>query len=241
VLVPPIAVLVHVLAALLGDETSDLIGLLLESAFGALRATAIFTGIVVLIFAILQHSGEDLAEITGEDQAFDPLALPEVNDAADVDRVEAAFGVAFGAFSVLVLLYFLRVGGLTLRFNLSDPGDVTPVPIPWLIALIGIVAGQVILQLVALLRGRWTVPTWLLDSVLEIAGAVALYFVLWQPLFDYILTAVPALTNVPFIERGPEIIVVMSIILTLAGKLTKLVKMLFHHSDAPASFNVKAN
>jgi hypothetical protein len=241
VLVPPIAVLVHVLAALLGDEAGGLIDLLLESAFGALQATAIFTGIVVLIFAILQHSGEDLGEITGQDQAFDPLALPEVNDAAEVDRVEATFGIAFGAFAVLVMLYFLRVGGLTLRFNLSDPGDVIPVPIPWLVALIAIVIGQVVLQLVALLRGRWTVPTWLINTMLDIAGAVALYFVLWLPLADRLFAAVPALTNVPFIERGPEIIFAGSIIIILIEGLSKLVKMLSHRGSAPASYNVKAN
>jgi hypothetical protein len=240
VLVPPIAVLVHVLAALLGDDAVNLIGLLLESAFGALRATAIFTGIVVLIFVILQHSGEDLSEITGDDEAFDPLGLPEVNDATEIDRFESAFGIAFGAFAVLVMIYFLRVGGLTLRFDLSDPGDVIPVPVPWLIALIAIVAVQVMLQLAALLRGRWTVPTWLVNMALDLAGAVALYFVLWLPLADRIFAAVPALTNVPFIERGPEIITIAIVIITLLEGLPKLVKMLSRQS-APPSYNVKAN
>jgi hypothetical protein len=241
VLVPPIAVLVHVLAALLGDDSVNLIGLLLESAFGALRATAIFTGIVVLIFAILQHSGEDLGEITGQDQAFDPLSLPEVDDAAEVDRFESAFGIAFGTFAVLVMLYYLRVGGLTLRFNLSDPGDVIPVPVPWLIALIAIVVVQVVLQLAALLRGRWTVATWLVNTALDIAGAVALYFVLWLPLADRIFAAVPALTNVPFIERVPEIILVGSIVISAIENITKLVKMLGRRHSAPASYNVKTN
>ncbi len=240
IIVPPVVVLVRALAALLGSESGNFIDLLLETAFGAIQATAIFTGIVVLIFVILQHSGEDLDEITGNDKGFDPLALPEVNDPAEVDRFESVFGIAFGAFAVLVLFYFLRVGGLTLRFNLSDPGDVIPVPIPWLVGLIALITGQVILQLVALLRGRWTVGTWLLGSMLEIGGAVALYFVVWQPLLGRMLDAVPALANLPFIERGPEIILVASVVLTAIGNLTKLVKMLTRRSGAPPSYNVKA-
>lgn len=226
VLVPPIAILVHVLAALFGDETGNMVGLLIESALGAAQATFIFTGIVVIIFAILQHSGEDLGEITGDDDAFDPLALPEVNDPMEVDRFEAVFGIAFGTFAVLVMLYFLRVGGLTLRFNLGDPGEVIPVPIPWLMALIVIVTVQVVLRLVALLRGRWSVPLWLANVALDIVGAVAFYFVLWLPLSGELFAAVPQLANVPLVGRGAEIILIASILITTFEGLNKLVKML---------------
>ena len=67
------------------------------------------------------------------------------------------------------MLYFLRVGGLTWQFNLGEPVNVIPVPVPWLVALIAIVAGLVVLQLVALLRGRWTVPTWLVNTLLQLS------------------------------------------------------------------------
>ena len=240
VIVPPVAILVRLLAVLFGDESSNLIDLLLETAAGAFQATAIFTGIVVIIFAILQHSGEDLDEITGNDKGFDPLALPEVDDPAEVDRFESIFGMAFGTFALLVMLYFLRVGGLTLRFNLSDPGEVIPVPIPWLVALIAIGATQMVLQLVALLRGRWGVALWLVNVALDVVGAVALYFVLWLPLADRLFAAVPALGGIPFVERGPEIILAASVIITVAENVSKLVKMLTHH-DAPASYNLKAS
>jgi hypothetical protein len=239
VLVPPIAVFVHVLAALLGDESGSVVGLLVDAALGAAQATFIFTGIVVIIFAILQHSGEDLSEITGKDQEFDPLALPEVDEPAGVDRVEAAFGAAFGAFAVLLLIHFLRVGGLTLRLNPTDPGDVIPAPVTWLIVLLVVVGMQVILQLAALVRNRWTVPMWLVNIALDVVGAVALYYVLWLPLFDRLVTAVPALVNVPFLERTPEIIFGVSIVITLIEGISKLVKMLGHHRSAPSSYNVK--
>jgi len=225
-IVPPIAILVRVLAALLGNDTGNLITLLLESLGGAFQATFLFTAIVVLIFAILQHSGEDLDEITGNDKGFNPLELPEVDHPAEVDRFEATLSIAFGAFALLVLLYFLRVGGLTLRFNLNDPGDVIPVPIPWLMAVIVIGAVQMVLQLVALLRGRWSVPLWLVNVSLDIIGAVALYFVLWLPLAGVLFAAVPSLSNVPFIGRGAEIILGGSILIAAIEGLNKLVKML---------------
>ncbi len=239
-IVPPVAVLVRVLSALLGDDSGNLIDLLLESAAGAFQATFIFTGIVVLIFAIVQHSGEDLEEITGS-EGFDPLALPEVDVPGEVDRVEAVFGIAFGAFALMVMLYYLRVGGLTLRFNLADPGAVTPVPIPWLVALIAIVATQVGLQLVALLRGRWTIPTHLLSMALDIIGGVALYFVLWLPLADGLFAAVPALAGVPLINRAPELLLVGMLLLGSIENFNKLGKMLGRGRDRATTYPVKGN
>ena len=241
VIVPPVAILVHVLAALLGDETGNFINLLLGAAAGAFQATAIFTGIVVLIFAILQHSGEDLDEITGNDKGFDPLALPEVNDPAEVDRFESILSMAFGVFALMVMIYFLRVGGLTLQFNLGEPVNVIPVPIPWLVGVIAIGATQMVLQLVALLRGRWSVALWLVSVALDIVGAVALYFVLWAPLAERVYAAVPALDGVPLIGRGAEAILVLSLIAVVVEGVTKLVKMAgYRHSPTP-SYNVKAN
>ena len=241
VIVPPIAILVRVLATLLGDESGSLITLLLESAAGALQAAVIFTGIVVLLFAILQRSGEDLSEITGENRPFDPHSLPAVNDPAQIDRAEEVLSIAGGVFISLVLLYFLRVGGLTLRFNLSDPGDVIPVPIPWLVALIAALAGEVVVRLVALSRGRWSVPTWLLNVALNFLGAVALYFVVWMPLLERILSDVPALANVPFIERGPTLIVGVSVVIVLIEGLVKLVKMLSRRDGAEPVYRPKAS
>jgi len=241
VIVPPIAILVHLLAVVFGDESGTLISLLLEAAAGAFQATVIFTGIVVLIFAILQHSGEDLEEITGNDKGFDPLALPEVNDPGEVDRFESILSMAFGTFALLVMLYFLRVGGLTLRFNLSDPGEVIPVPIPWLVALIAIGATQMVLQLTALLRGRWGVALWLVNVALDIVGAVALYYVLWLPLAGQLFAAVPALLNVPLLGRGAQIILAISIIAAVLEGTTKLVKMAGYRHSGPSSYSVKTN
>ena len=52
--------------------------------------------------------------------------------------------------------------------------------------------------------------------------------------------AVPQLVGVPFIGRGPEVILAISIIITVIEGVTKLVKMVSHGHDAPTSYNVKA-
>lgn len=225
VVVPLIAVVVQVVAALLDETPRGLVGLLVGAALGAAQATFLFSAIVVLIFAIVERSGEDVGELTGKEKGFDPLALPEVNDPAAVDRFDAVFNAALGAFVALALLYFLRVGGLTLRVDLANPGEVTPVPAPWLIALIAITVGQVILHLVALLRNRWTGALLLTNLALEIAGAVAAYFVILQPALDFIIDRVPQLASVPLFEQGPLIIVVVIIAILLATDGAKLMRV----------------
>jgi hypothetical protein len=233
VLAPPIIVAATVLGALISGESANVVGLLVESAAAAVQGTLIFSGIVVLIFAILERSGEDLDGLTGRKLAFDPLALPEVDDPTAVDRFDATFNVAFNAFFALVLLYFLRVGGLTLRFDLANPGEVMPAPTNWLIVLIITTIGAVALNLAALLRNRWTLPTWLASMSLELVSAVGMYFVLWLPILDRILTAVPELADVPMFARGAEIALVASIVIVLATTLGKLIKMLSHRFSTP--------
>lgn len=233
VLAPPILVAITALGALIGNETINVVGLFFESIASAVQGTAVFSIIVVIIFAILQRSGEDLDSLmTGQKQAFDPLALPEVDDAAAVDRFDATFNLAYNVFVALVLLYFLRVGGLTLRFNLADPGDVMPVPIPWLIVLIIAAIGTVALHLAALLRNRWTLTTWLATIALELVSAVGLYFVLWQPLESRLLAAVPELAGVSIFERGAEIALFGTVVTVLATSAGKLVRMLTQRRSA---------
>ena len=239
VIVPFVVVIVHVLLALLSSGADNLIGLIIEATIGVVQATLIFTGIVVLLFAIVQHSGEDLEEFTGGEKEFDPLALPEVDEPGRVDRFEAAFGIAFGAFMTIIMLYYLRVGGLTLKFNLNDPGEVIPVPIPWLILLILNTIALIIINLMALQRGRWTIGTKLLETLLEAAGAVFLTFATFQPLLDAALVAIPALANIPFVERLPVIFAVTVAVITLVNGANALAKLWANRHDAP-SYHVKS-
>lgn len=237
--VPPIVVLVNVLLALFGDEPINLISLLIQTGLNVVTAVFWFSAIVVIIFAIIERSGESIEELTGEDKPFDPQNLPEV-DAPGVDRFEEIFGVAIGTFFVLILIYFLRVGGLTLIFNINGTSgsEIIPVPVPWLVALIFLVIGQVIMSLLALRRNRWTAPTLVIQTALEVAGSVAVYHVLVVPLFDRLLTAVPALENLPFISRMPEIILAFGIVINIASGISKLVK-LWTNRSSEATYPVK--
>lgn len=214
-LVPVIVVFLNVFTTLASSDEATVLGLLLETAFAALQATFIFSGVVVLIFAVIQYAG---AELGVQEAAFDPLALPEVDDPSVVDRFEAAFGIAFGTFFTLVLVYFLRVGGLTLRFNLDDPGDVIPFPTHWMLLLIVAVVGQIIVQLLVLRRNRWNVGSWLAQTLLEVSGAVGLYFAVMRPLFERVMADNPDLADLIFIENGAEFIVIGYVVVALVSK-----------------------
>lgn len=237
-LVPAIVVFLNVFGVLVSSQQSALSGLVIEPLIAALQATFIFSAVVILIFAIIQHSGVELDE---KEEAFNPLNLPEVDDPGVVDRFEAAFGIAFGTFITLVFLYFLRVGGLTLRFDLSDPGEVIPVPAPWLILLSIVAFATAILHLLVLRRNRWSVGSWLTQTVLEVIGVVCMYFVVYAPVFAHIIPTIPALNNVPFIDRGAEIIVVITAVSTLVSRGSKLVKLWNYRNSSTPPFTVKTN
>lgn len=235
-LVPAIVVFLNVFGALFSSEPGHILGLLISTTIAALQATLIFSAAVVLLFAVMQHAG---VELDTKVDKFDPLALPEVNAPVVVDRVESAFGVAFGTFTTLVMLYFLSVGGLTLRFNPAEPGNVIPSPAPWLILLILNTIALVVLHLVVLKRNRWTVGAWLADTALEIIGMIALYFAVLEPVSDYILSAAPPLGNLPLFTRWPEITAVAYIVIVLATRIVRLIKLLNDGDRNPLPFTAK--
>ncbi len=174
--------------------------------------------------------------LTGQEKAFNPADLPDVDQRGGVDRTEAVFGIAFGALWILVLLYFLREGGLTMIFNLSDgwTDTVIPVPTPWLIALILNTAGLIALKVIALWRNRWTVGTILVEAILELFGVVASYFAILLPLFGWAIDAWPVIREIPFINRGPEVALAVMLLISLVGGVTKIFKFLTYRQPAAA-------
>lgn len=236
VLVPAIVVFLTVFEALVSPQESTLVGLVITSLLGALQTTLIFSAVVVLIFAAIQHSGVELEE---KRKAFNPLDLPEVDEPGSVDRFETAFGIAAGTFLTLVSLYWLRVGGLTLRFDLSDPGEVIPIPVHWMLLLITTTSVMVILHLVALRRSRWSIGLWLTQTVLELIGAFGLYFVFFKPLYDRLIAAAPALLNIPLFDRSPEIVAAAVAIMTLVSSGSRLVRMLNYRRASAAPVVVR--
>lgn len=222
-LVPTVVVIANVVGAAVSPEGADWVGLLIGSLITAAQAGLIFFALVVAFFAILQHTGEEPA--SSPKAGFDPLKLPAVNAPDAVDRFEAAFGIAVGTLISVAILYFLQVGGLTLRFNLSDVGEVLPVPAGWLAVLFVTTVGSVFLNLWALIRRRWTLGTWLAETVFGLIGAVGLYHVLFTPVADRLMQALPDLSaHFPF-DRLPFMITLVGVILIVLGNGSKLIRL----------------
>lgn len=221
-LLPTIVVFLSGFGVLIAPQPDAFVKTLLETLLAVLQAVLIFSGVVVLGFALLERSGIALQE----QGVFNPLSLPQIDDPRSVERFAAAFGIAMSIVVLLMLVYFLSVGGLTLRFNLSDPGEVIPVPTMWLILLIFNLLAITMLHLVVLRRNRWSSGIWLLETILEVFGTICLYFVLFTPLFERLSLTNPALANMP------EIITVCYAVATLASRGMKLVRIWNYHSSS---------
>jgi hypothetical protein len=229
-IVPVIAIIFTVIDAMSSSPSSSqpysVPGVFFEAASSAVQTALTLVVVIVVIFAILQNSGQGVGNKDGEKgKPFNPLELPLLDDPHGVDRTESTFDVASGAFFTLVLLYFLQVGGLTLRFNLSNPGEVIPVPLAWIVVLIITTASGVLVQLWALWRNQWSMGLWLADCALELLGAVCVYFVFFKPIFDRVLTAVPQLANLPFMPGSAEIVLGVSLVIVVLSRIVRTIKM----------------
>jgi hypothetical protein len=226
-IVPAIAVIFTVIDAMSSLQPYSVPGVFFEAAAAAVQSALVLSAVVVAIFAILQHSGQGVSDKgTEQKKPFNPLELPLLDDPHGVDRVESTFDMALGTFATLVLLYFLQVGGLTLRFNLRNPGEVMAVPLAWIVVLIITTVGGVLVQLWALWRNQWSMGLWLADSALELLGAVCAYFVFFKPIFERVLAAVPQLANLPFMPGSAEIVLGVSLVIVVLSRIVRTIKML---------------
>ena len=230
-ILPTIIVFLSAFNWINATEPPPLTDVVLETLLSIVQTVFGFSGVVVLMFAILERTGWDIDPSRMKNGKFDPTSLPKVDDPRTVDRAEAAGGIAFGTIVMLVIIYFVYVGGLTLRFNLSDPGDVIPFPTSWAIALIVSGFSMIIIHIIVLQRNRWSLFLWVLETVLEVFGMICAYFVIYQPLFNRLLETAPDLANLPV----AEIVVVLPAVITLIGRGSKVVAMWNYQHDAPPS------
>ncbi len=221
-LVPAVIVIANIVGAALSPDDNDWVRLLLDSIFTGAQAALIFFAIAVIFFAILERSGEEFRDPAASE--FNPLELPAVDDPAAVDRFESGIGIAIGMLFGIAILYFLQVGGLTLRFDFNNPGDVLPVPTGWLIVLFFTTIGAVFLNLWALIRRRWTLGTWLVQTLLDLTGAVGVYFVLLVPVTERLSQAVPELRDVQ-LENVPAILTVITVVLMVIASGSRLIRL----------------
>jgi hypothetical protein len=235
VFVPALVIFLNIFGAVVSAEQEAWLSLFVETVATILQATLILSAAAMLIFAFIQRV---MSEIDQKAPVFNPMTLPKIDDPYSVDRFEAMFGVVFGALVMLVLLYFLTVGGLTLRFNLNDPGEVIPVPTIWLIPLISSGTAMVILNIFVLRRNRWNIGLWVTQSILELFGMVCLYFVIYKPVAERIIEDNPSLAGIASL---PEIIVVVTAVITVLGNGTKLVGLLSYQSTSTPPFTIKTD
>lgn len=236
VIVPSIVIFLNVFGILISSEPNTITNLLIQPVFTALQFTLIFSAVVVFLFALVERKG-----IEHEDP-FDPSELSKVDDPGNVDRFETVFGIAFGILVTLVLLFYVQVGGLTLRFDLSDPGEVIPVPIFWMVLLI--ISGLItlVIHVIVLRRNYWSIGLWLTETLLEVFGAICLYFVLYEPILQRIFQDNPSLAETPIIHSIPEAITIIFAVLTLLNRGTQLVKLWnYRHDNESPSLNMQPN
>jgi len=184
--------------------------------WASMQGIFIFSGVVVLIFALIQRW-----EIKPNLAEFNPENLPKTDDPRMVDRLEARFGSVLGVLIALLFIYYLSVGGLTLRFNPSDVGDVIPIPVGWTVTFIIMVMAMVLLNIFVLWRGYWDAWLWIVQTFFEMVGNIALYFVLYQPIFERIVADNPALGDIPM----PQIIVSAYAVITLVNRGASLMQL----------------
>jgi hypothetical protein len=218
-LVPTLVVIANLVNAALDPSGSNWIELLLASIFTAGQTALIFFALVVIFFAILGRSGEAIA--ANAEKTFDPLQLPPVDDPHAVDRLESGIGIALSVLFGVTMLYYLQVGGLTLRFNVSDPGDVLPVPTGWLLALLVMTFASIFLNLWALIRRRWTLGTWLAQSALDVGGAIGLYFAVFTPVAERLMQSTSGLS----LDGVPALITLIVVVLMVMVSGIRLIRL----------------
>lgn len=226
-IIPAIVVFLGIFGALIAPPQKTLLNVLVETVIAAVQTSLIFSAVVVLIFAVIERAS---LEMKDKEPTFNPSGLPQVNDPSVVDRVESAFGLAMATIITLVMVYWLQVGGLTLRFNLSDPGEVIPVSSTWLVLLIVIVFAQAIVQLVVLRRNRWSAGLLITEALLEVAGLIPLYFAVLLPFFE---------RHNPELRDLAEVIAVVLAIITLLTKGAKVVRLWNYTDNGAPSLKAK--
>lgn len=229
--VPVVVVIANIIGTAFSPDGGNWLGLLIGSIFSAALVTLIFLAVVVIIFAVLQYSGEELNTKTKNE--FNPLELPSVDDPATVNRFEFSVDIAIGTLFGIAILYYLQVGGLTLRFNLSNPGEVLPAPRVWLFMLLLTTFGIVFLKLWAHIRRRWTVETWLMQTALDLISAFGLYFALYLPILESIKQTIGMGEQLPF-DQLPLIITFFTVIIMLLIDGTKLIRLWQHRQGENA-------
>lgn len=226
--IPTMIIFLHVFGALTASTPPVIPDLLLAVVLTTLQFTLMFSGAVMLIFALIQRFNEVSRQ---KQPLFNPLDLPKVDDPATVDRYEVIFGAVAGAFFSVLLLHFLQAGGIPINLSVN-PATVIPVPQGWIWVLLGVVMLIIITNLIALWRNQWTIPQTILEMVTETMGVIGLYFVIYLPLNEHLLATTPSFANLPLSAHYAVIFAILTALMTLNGQALRLAKLWSYQSEA---------
>jgi hypothetical protein len=240
ILVPPSVVFLNVFMALVSSPEGTLFGLFIGTVFGTLEVTVIASAVIVLIFAIIEHYNLEIDEHESAAE-FDPFKLPKVDDPASIDYAEIAIGMAISIFLGLIMFYFLRVEGLTLRFDLGDPGEVVPAPVPWMILFIINVFVGLMVQLMVLQRNFWTIGLRMTETASGFFGSIILYFVVFNPLFDHFVTESSSFRSIPLCGVTPAMLALLIGFATVASGAVKISRLWMYESERSINFSNPTN
>lgn len=221
-IIPLVIVIVNIILVLTGTE-ARLFQWLLSIGWNILQASFVFFGIVVIIFLFIQRSGIELPSEFKE-KAWNPMDLPPTDEPGKVG-VDISGSLAGAILMLMILVYFLKVGGLTLRLNLSDPGEVLAVPMGWMLVYVISQGVRVPLYLLVLIRSRWEILTRMTDSVIDLVGVVCVYVVVFLPIW---INLVPGTTfsRIPIIGKSPLPISLLVGFLTIVDGLANVGKLI---------------
>jgi hypothetical protein len=219
-LIPALTVPLKLIDTDFGLLRSNVIQLFIQIVAGAAEGALVFTGAMVLLFAILQHQGVTPGRAK---KSFDPLSLPLVNHPGTADRFGTAWGLGMDLFGLLMSVYWLVVGGLSLRVDLTNPGTVVPTSMPWLIALIGSTLVSIVMHVLAIVQPQRGLGYWLTQLLVELFSVLCLYFVLFLSLDRLLRTTLP--TGLSLWSGTPEAVAAVCAavcVLVAAPRLFKL-------------------
>lgn len=226
--IPAIIVFLYVFGAITASTSPVIPDLLLGIILAILQFTLMFSGAVMLIFALIQR----LNEASRKKQAlFNPLDLPKVDDPTAVDRYEVVFETVLGVFFSVLLLHFLQAGGIPINMGMNTP-TVIPVPQIWVMVFMGVVILLTILNLLALWRNRWNMLQVATEMIAAIVGGIGIYFVIYRPLAAHFLTTNPSLNDLPLSEHFAGILAFLTALGTLSGQGLRLAKLWSYQSEA---------
>ncbi|GAA3911596.1 HAAS signaling domain-containing protein [Microbacterium invictum] len=170
-IVPPAAAFGVALGqALSGEAPGTIIGTTIGITITVAVHTVFWT---TLVFALVERSsGNDAAPLTT--WSLDKLPEPRQSGATFVDMVAAIIMLLIGAAAVLWDHFLGFVPGMHLSFLNQDLW-------PWWIAgLFVVMAMEAALAIAVFLKGRWTMPLAVLNTVLAVAVAVPALWLLFQ-------------------------------------------------------------